>query len=63
MRDRIGFGIIAAIVAASAVTALAAIPDPVKTDAGLVAGETLPSGVRVFKGIPFGAACRKSAMA
>ena len=55
MRDRIGFGIIAAIVAASAVTALAAIPDPVKTDAGLVAGETLPSGVRVFKGIPFGA--------
>jgi len=55
MRDRIGFGIIAAIVAASAVTALAAVPDPVKTDAGLVAGETLPSGVRVFKGIPFGA--------
>jgi para-nitrobenzyl esterase len=55
MRDRIAFGIIAAIVAASTVTMPAAIPDPVKTDAGPIAGETLPSGVRVFKGIPFGA--------
>jgi para-nitrobenzyl esterase len=33
----------------------AAISDPVRTDAGLVAGLTLPSGVRAFKGIPFGA--------
>jgi para-nitrobenzyl esterase len=49
----------AALVVAAALTlsvALpAAIPDPVRTDAGLLSGVTLPSGVRVFKGIPFGA--------
>src|SRR5687768_15157642 len=55
MRARIAIVLIAAGVAASTVTTPAAIPDPVKTDAGLVAGETLASGVRVFKGIPFGA--------
>jgi para-nitrobenzyl esterase len=33
----------------------AAVSDPVKTDAGLVSGVTLKSGVRAFKGIPFGA--------
>ena len=33
----------------------AAINDPVKTDAGLLQGTTLPTGVRVYKGIPFGA--------
>src|SRR5215510_5118330 len=32
----------------------AAIPDPVRTDAGLLSGTT-QDGVRVFKGIPFGA--------
>ena len=46
---------IAAAVAASAVTTPAAIPDPVKTASGLVTGETLSSGVRIFRGIPFGA--------
>jgi para-nitrobenzyl esterase len=55
MKARIAFAIAIAAVAASPVTTPAAIPDPVKTDAGPVAGETLPSGVRVFKGIPFGA--------
>ncbi|HVZ22077.1 MAG TPA: carboxylesterase family protein, partial [Vicinamibacterales bacterium] len=33
----------------------AAINDPVKTDAGLLQGTALSSGVRVYKGIPFGA--------
>jgi para-nitrobenzyl esterase len=33
----------------------AAISDPVKTADGLLSGVTLPSGIRVFKGIPFGA--------
>jgi para-nitrobenzyl esterase len=33
----------------------ATIPDPVRTDAGQLSGVTLPSGVRVFRGIPFGA--------
>ena len=55
MKLRIAVGLIAAAVATSTVATPAAIPDPVKTDAGPVAGETLPSGVRVFKGIPFGA--------
>jgi para-nitrobenzyl esterase len=55
MRVRITFAIIGAAILASTVTTPAAIPDPVKTDNGLIAGETLASGVRVFKGIPFGA--------
>jgi len=33
----------------------ATIPDPVRTDAGPLSGVTLPSGVRAFRGIPFGA--------
>jgi len=41
--------------AAVAVPALAEIKDPVKTADGSIAGVTLPSGVRVFKGIPFAA--------
>src|SRR6186997_2877058 len=54
MKARIAVAMIvsAFVVAADA---SAAIPDPVKTDAGLLAGETLKSGVRVFRGIPFGA--------
>ena len=55
MKTRIAFAIIGAAVLASTVTTPAAISDPVKTDNGLIAGETLASGVRVFKGIPFGA--------
>ena len=53
MQVRVALAVIVAALAA--VETFAAIPDPVKTDAGLIAGETLPSGVRVFKGIPFGA--------
>src|SRR5688500_14880609 len=45
----------AIIVLLSSALLPAAISDPVKTDAGLVSGVTLPSGVRAFKGIPFGA--------
>jgi para-nitrobenzyl esterase len=48
-----------ALVAAVASTALslsAALPDPAKTDAGLVAAaNNSAAGVRVFRGIPFGA--------
>src|SRR5688500_16362593 len=46
---------LAVIVVLSSALLPAAISDPVKTDAGLVSGVTLPSGVRTFKGIPFGA--------
>ena len=55
MRARIALAITVAAIAASSVTASAAIPDPVKTDAGLLTGDTLPSGVQVYRGIPFGA--------
>jgi para-nitrobenzyl esterase len=55
MKTRIAFVIAAAVVAASTVTTPAAIPDPVKTDSGLLTGETLKSGVQVFRGIPFAA--------
>src|SRR5262245_42023066 len=47
--------ITAAVVAAYSVTTPAAVNDPVATNAGKLSGATLPSGVRVFKGIPFGA--------
>ena len=47
--------ITAAVVAASSVTTPAAISDPVTTASGKLSGVTLPSGVRAFKGIPFGA--------
>ena len=55
MKNRVALAIAAALVVGSVTTAPAAIPDPVKTDAGQVSGVTLPSGVRTFKGIPFGA--------
>src|SRR5689334_1486118 len=45
----------ALLLCAAAAPALAQIKDPVKTAAGPIAGVTLKSGVRVFKGIPFGA--------
>src|SRR6188474_704697 len=45
----------AALVAAYSVTTPAAISDPVTTASGKLAGVTLPSGVRAFKGVPFGA--------
>ncbi len=44
-----------AVLAALPFVTFAAISDPVKTADGRVSGVTLPSGVRVFKGIPFGA--------
>ena len=45
-----------AIFAAFTIAASATIPDPVKTDAGLIAAASnSPEGVRVFRGIPFGA--------
>lgn len=55
MRTRLALGIAAMAIAASAVTTPAAIQDPVKTASGQLSGVTLPSGVRAFKGIPFGA--------
>lgn len=55
MKLTVSFALAAALVAASASHAAAAIADPVKTKDGLVSGVTLPSGVRTFKGIPFGA--------
>ena len=45
----------AAAAALFASAALGAISDPVKTASGPLSGITLQSGVRVFKGIPFGA--------
>src|SRR5262245_7221076 len=47
--------ITAAVVAAYSVTTPAAISDPVSTASGKLSGVTLKSGVRAFKGIPFGA--------
>jgi para-nitrobenzyl esterase len=55
MRTRFALATGAAAIVAASATVPAAISDPVKTDAGLVSGVTLPSGVRTFKGIPFGA--------
>jgi para-nitrobenzyl esterase len=49
------FAALAVLVVLSSVSMPAAISDPVRTDAGLVSGATLPNGVRAFKGIPFGA--------
>ena len=44
-----------AVVAAYSVTTPAAISEPVTTASGKLSGVTLKSGVRAFKGIPFGA--------
>jgi para-nitrobenzyl esterase len=46
---------VAIFIAAASLPMRAAISDPVRTDAGQLSGVTLPSGIRVFKGIPFGA--------
>jgi para-nitrobenzyl esterase len=44
------------LLGASATVLVAALPDPVRTDAGLVApAANSPDGIRVFRGIPFGA--------
>jgi len=48
--------VVALVAAAASVVLSAAIADPVKTDAGLIAAAAnSPEGVRVFRGIPFGA--------
>ena len=50
------FAAVLVAVATSTAIVFAALSDPVKTDAGLVAAATnSPEGVRVFRGIPFGA--------
>ena len=54
MKIRVALAIAAAMTMWT-VTTPAAISDPVKTASGQVSGITLPSGVRAFKGIPFGA--------
>ena len=55
MTNQIALTLAASLVVAAAGASSAAISDPVKTDAGQLSGVTLASGVRVFKGIPFGA--------
>src|SRR5687768_17946637 len=55
MKMRVAVALAAAAVAASAVTMPAAVSDPVTIATGKLSGVTLPSGVRAFKGIPFGA--------
>ena len=54
MTARIAFAITVAAFVACTSTAHAALPDPINTDAGLLTGDKLPSGVQVFRGIPFG---------
>ena len=55
MKTRFALAVISGAIVAATATVPAAISDPVRTDAGEVSGVTLPSGVRAFKGIPFGA--------
>jgi len=53
--NRILIAVVAGLLFVATAVLPAAISDPVQTDAGLVSGATLPSGVRAFKGLPFGA--------
>ena len=55
MRFRAGIALVATIVVVSVSRTPAAVSDPVTTDAGKLSGITLTSGVRAFKGVPFGA--------
>jgi para-nitrobenzyl esterase len=51
-----GKHLLAVLTVALSASLLAAIPEPVRTDAGLIAAASnSPNGVRVFRGIPFGA--------
>ena len=54
-RRPVGVALIATVVLASVSRTPAAVSDPVATEAGKLSGITLESGVRAFKGIPFGA--------
>ena len=55
MRARIALSLLVAALVAWSAAMRAAIPDPVPVETGRLAGVTLKSGVRAFKGIPFGA--------
>ncbi len=55
MKTSVALALTAAGVVASLVTMPASISDPVTIATGRISGVTLPSGVRVFKGIPFAA--------
>jgi para-nitrobenzyl esterase len=55
MKLRSAISLVAVVMLASAAIVPAAIQDPVKTAYGQLSGVTLPSGVRAFLGIPFGA--------
>src|SRR5579862_7822197 len=55
MRTRIAVVFSLTLAAVSPLRTQAAISDPVKTTDGKLSGVTLTSGVRAFKGIPFGA--------
>jgi para-nitrobenzyl esterase len=55
MKIRVAVLLSTAVVIASVSRTPAAVSDPVATDAGKLSGVTLKSGVRAFKGIPFGA--------
>ena len=55
MQIKAAAALAATLVAVSVARMPAAVSDPVTTDAGKLSGVTLASGVRAFKGIPFGA--------
>jgi len=55
MKVRLTVAAVATVVLVSVARMPAAVSDPVTTDAGKLSGVTLKSGVRAFKGIPFGA--------
>ncbi|HKB13682.1 MAG TPA: carboxylesterase family protein [Vicinamibacterales bacterium] len=56
MKTRVAFAVALAALAFAASAVRAVVPEPVKTDAGLVSGtDASAPGVRVFKGIPFAA--------
>jgi len=52
---KVRLALVATVVLVSVSRTPAAVSDPVATDAGKLSGVTLKSGVRAFKGIPFGA--------
>jgi para-nitrobenzyl esterase len=54
-RPAVAFALAGAALAVTTISTPAAISDPVSTATGQLSGVTLPSGVRVFKGIPFAA--------
>jgi para-nitrobenzyl esterase len=55
MKIKAATALAASVILLSIARTPAAVNDPVTTDAGRLSGATLASGVRAFKGIPFGA--------